>query len=130
VRARPYISSILASQSFFTLEKTTYIYNNPGKFKIAGDKHHIFWKSNNGRNNYAERFRRYEEFCDLAIKMGIPETSGVLKVKPDKWFLLGQYYEHEENYLKAADAYNRSIVCESDNKQLRSRLKRCLDMVS
>ena len=122
VEARPYISSILASQSFFTLEKETYVYKNPEKFGIEGEKHHLFWSSDGGKNNYEERFRRYEEFCALALKLGIPETSGVLRVKPDKWFLLGQYYRHEKRYEEAAGCFERSIELES-GCETTSRLK-------
>jgi len=127
VLARPYIDTVLASQSFCVIDKGTYLHRNPEKFGITGEDHHLFWKSNNGENNYAERFRRYEEFCDLALKLGLPETSGVLKVKPDKWFLLGQYYEHEKEFAKAAGAYKRSIDSESDNKVARENMNRCLE---
>lgn len=123
VHARPYLSSILASQSFFTLEKETYIHKNPVKFGITGDKHHLFWKSDGGKNNYAERFRRYEEFCKLALELGLPETSGVLRVKPDKWFLLGQYHMNEKEFLKARECFEISIERESDNHVTRDLLE-------
>ncbi|MBN1823106.1 MAG: radical SAM protein [Endomicrobiales bacterium] len=126
VEARPYISSILASQSFFTLEKGTFVYNNPDKFGITGEKHHLFWESDEGRNNYAERFRRYEEFCELALKLGIPETSGVLKVKPDKWSLLGSYYMHDGQYGRALECFKKSLKLESDNAETRRLISVCL----
>jgi radical SAM superfamily enzyme YgiQ (UPF0313 family) len=129
VDVRPSIESILASQSFFTLEKGTYIYNNPEKFGIVGEKHYLFWKSDEGNNNYAERFRRYEEFCRLAISLGIPETSGVLAVKPDKWFLLGQYYRFEKEYRQAANCFMRSLEQESRNDTTMALLNECLAKV-
>jgi radical SAM superfamily enzyme YgiQ (UPF0313 family) len=125
-KIRPYIGNILASQSFFTLEKETCLKNNPKEFGITDFNHHLFWKSDKGKNNYAERFRRYEEFCKLALSLGIPETSGVLKVKPDKWCLLGQYYRYEKEYEKAADCFKKSLETESDTESTREMLGQCL----
>ncbi|MBN1622717.1 MAG: radical SAM protein [Endomicrobiales bacterium] len=115
-KIRPYIDNVLASQSFFTLEKETYVKKCPEKFGIENSGHHLFWKSDNGKNNYAERFRRYEEFCNLALKLGIPETSGVLKEKPDKWLLLGEYYRFEKDYDKVKECEEKSSKNESINK--------------
>ncbi len=83
-RNRENIDTILASQSFCVIDKGTYLYNNPDEFGIKYRNHHLYWESNNGENDFCERFKRYEEFCKLALSLGIPETSGVLKNKPDK----------------------------------------------
>ncbi len=125
-KARPYITSILASQSFFTLEKETYIRKNPRIFGITGSEHHLFWKSDEGKNDYPERFRRYEEFCATALKLGLPETSGVLRVKPDKWFLLGQYYKYDHDSVKAVECFKRSLDLESNNELTRQLMDECL----
>jgi len=96
---RPCMDSILASQSFCVIDKGTYLYNHPQEFGITNREHNIYWQSNNGENNYAERFRRYEEFCRLALSLGVPETSGVLKEKPDKQKLLGDYFQYKQKIL-------------------------------
>jgi radical SAM superfamily enzyme YgiQ (UPF0313 family) len=129
VKARPYVDSVLASQSFFTLEKETHLHKHPAEFGITGAGHHLFWKSDSGNNNYAERFRRYEAFCRLAIKLGIPETSGVLAVKPDKWFLLGQYHRYEKDYRAAANCFIKSLELESQGETALACLNECLQMV-
>lgn len=89
---RKFIDTILASQSFCVIDKGTYLYNHSEEFGIRNKKHHLYWESDNGDNNYPERLRRYEEFCKLALSLGIPETSGVLKNKPDKQRLLDDYF--------------------------------------
>ena len=122
---RPWVDSILASQSFFTLEKETFVRTHPEQFGIVNAAHHLYWKSDNGLNTYAERFRRYEEFCQFAVSLGIPETSGVLRVKPDKWFLLGNYYLYEHDFMRAAECFERSIADESDTATVRDLLARC-----
>ena len=109
VRCRPHIDSVLASQSFTVLDKHTALYEQPERFGIAGREHHLFWSADGGANDYAERFRRYEEFCALALELGLPETSGVLRVKPDKWFLLGEYHRHRREFSRAARCYGRSM---------------------
>ena len=62
----------------------------------------------------------------IPLSLDIPETSGVLKVKPDKWFLLGQYYKHENNLSKAAECFERSLKEEGDNESARKLLNECL----
>lgn len=119
---RPYINNVLASQSFCTLEKETFMKKNPEKFGINDSSHHLYWESMDGKNNYEERFRRYEEFCRLALSLGLPETSGVLRKKPDKWVLLGDYHIYKENYTKAVECYNRSIEEEELTKSIYTKL--------
>ncbi len=126
-RARPFVDSVLASQSFCVIDKNTRLYNHPKEFGITGAEHHLYWKSDGGRNDYPERFRRYEEFCRLALALGLPETSGVLRSKPDKWLLLGAYYEREADLPRAILCYRRSWRLESQDETLREALRRCYD---
>ncbi|HVA65850.1 MAG TPA: radical SAM protein [Elusimicrobiota bacterium] len=121
-RVRPYLDSILASQSFCVIDKDTPLHRNPERYGITNQDHHLFWESNGGENNYAERFRRYEEFCKLALFLGVPETSGVLSRKPDKWFLLGSYYEYKKQPLKAVLYLRRSLLHEIVGKDTLTRL--------
>ncbi len=124
---RKYMDSILASQSFCVIDKGTYLYNHPEEFGITGKEHNIYWASNNGENNYAERFRRYEEFCRLALSLGIPETSGVLKAKPDKWRLLGDFFFHQKDYPSAIGNYLNALRYETANRTLFQRLSSCYE---
>lgn len=125
-RVRPSIDSVLASQSFCVVDKGTIFHREPEKFKITGERHHLFWKGENG-NDYPERFRRYEEFCRLARRLGLPEGSGVLDLKPDKWLLLGQYWEHEKNWRRAALCYARSLRKELASESTKEALARALE---
>lgn len=129
-QVRPYIDSVLASQSFCTLEKETYMRRHPEEFGITGDVHHLYWKSMDGKNNYQERFKRYEEFCRIALSLGLPETSGVLSKKPDKWVLLGDYWFHEKDYKKAAECYEKSINEEEKNKLIYMKLARSYEKIN
>ncbi len=126
-RVRPDVDSVLASQSFCTMEQNTNLYKKSEKFGVTGREHHLYWKSNDGANDYPERMRRYEEFCRLALSLGLPETSGVLARKPDKWLLLGAYYRHERDYLRAVACYRRSVRLERDNADVRAELAACYD---
>ncbi|HLD29944.1 MAG TPA: radical SAM protein [bacterium] len=116
-KIRPYIDNILASQSFFTLEKETFVREHPEQFGISHSSHHLYWKSDDGKNDYGERLRRYEEFCRRAISLGVPETSGVLAKKPDKWFLLGNFHLYEKNYEKACVCYRKSLKEEGESRE-------------
>ncbi len=124
-RVRPSIDTVLASQSFCVLDKGTIFHTHPERYGITGENHHLFWESNGGENNYPERFRRYEEFCRLALLLKIPETSGVLSLKPDKWFLLGSYYAHKKDFARALRCFRRSARQESRNKAVLAEIARC-----
>ncbi|NLO91539.1 MAG: radical SAM protein [Elusimicrobia bacterium] len=113
LQARPFIDSVLASQSFCVLDKHTELYNRSSEFGIGNREHHLFWHSDGGRNTYLERFRRYEEFCKLALFLGLPESSGVARVKPDKWFMLGEYFRHIKDFRHALTCYRRSYKREN-----------------
>ncbi len=123
-RNRDSIDSVLASQSFCVIDKDTYLYNHPQEFGIIDREHHLYWSAEGG-NNYPERFRRYEEFCNLALSLGLPETSGVLRVKPDKWKLLGEYYLYKKDYPKAIDCFQKSLESESINNSILEKINLC-----
>jgi MoaA/NifB/PqqE/SkfB family radical SAM enzyme len=122
---RPHIDSVLASQSFAVLDKGTALHRRAGEFGIEGRDHHLYWTSDNGTNDYAERFRRYEKFCSLALELGLPETSGVLRVKPDKWLLLGRYHMRREDYSSAVRCLERSALEEAAGRSARADLAEC-----
>lgn len=123
LNARPYLDSVLASQSFCVLDKNTELYNNSRAFGIENREHHLYWSSNRGRNNYPERFKRYQEFCRLALFLGLPETSGVSRVKPDKWLLLGDYFLNAGDRGKARTCLRRSLKTENFKETAAARLR-------
>lgn len=122
-RNRGSMDSVLASQSFCVIDKDTYLYNHPAEFDITDREHHLYWESTG--STYPERFRRYEEFCRLALSLGIPETSGVLKVKPDKWRLLGDYYLYKKDYPKAIDCFHKALEVESQEDSILEKINHC-----
>lgn len=123
-RNRDNIDSVLASQSFCVIDKHTYLYDHPEEFSIIDREHHLYWEGKDG-NTYAGRFRRYEEFCKLALSLGLPETSGVLRIKPDKWRLLGDYYLYKKEYLNAVACFKKSIENETVSDVVLEKINRC-----
>lgn len=125
VDSRPYLDSVLASQSFCVLDKHTTLYRDAKLFGIENREHHIYWSSQKGKNSYPERFRRYDEFCKLALFLGLPEISGVKRTKPDKWLLLGDYYFHRSLFKKALTCYRRSHKTENFRQTALSKITEC-----
>lgn len=128
-RNRDSIDSVLASQSFCVIDKGTYLYNHPEEFGIKDREHHLYWEADGG-NTYQERFRRYEEFCQFALSLGLPETSGLLRVKPDKWLLLGDYYLFKKDYEKALGCYEKSKELASASESTFYKIDFCLKELS
>lgn len=122
-RNRGHIDSILASQSFCVIDKGTYLYTHAKKFGIQNHQHHLYWETKG--NSYIDRFGRYEEFCRLALSLGAPETSGVLRVKPDKWSLLGDYYLFKKDYFLALECFKKSVKLESKNDSTLKKIEEC-----
>jgi radical SAM protein with 4Fe4S-binding SPASM domain len=127
VRNRQNMDSILASQSFCVIDQGTYLYTHAKELGIKNSDHHLYWETQG--NDYLERFRRYEEFCRLALALGIPETSGVLRNKPDKWVLFGDYFYFKKNYFSALECYEKSIKCESNNLTTVTKINDCRKML-
>ncbi|MDD5130372.1 MAG: radical SAM protein [Candidatus Omnitrophica bacterium] len=122
-RNRENIDSVLASQSFCVIDKGTYLYTHAQELGIVNAQHHLYWEAEN--NTYLDRFRRYEEFCRLALALGLPETSGVLKVKPDKWLLLGDYFLFKKDYPLALECFQKSLKLESRNGTTLKKITEC-----
>jgi radical SAM superfamily enzyme YgiQ (UPF0313 family) len=123
-RNRENIDSVLASQSFCVIDKGTYLHTHAEEFGISDQDHHLYWQAEGG-NTYPERFRRYEEFCQFALSLGLPETSGVLRKKPDKWLLLGDYYYFKKDYQKAIECYQKSKELESADELILQKIETC-----
>ena len=126
------MDSVLASQSFCVIDKGTYIYEHPEAFNVIDKNHHLFWEGENN-NTYPERFHRYEEFCNLALSMGLPETSGVLRQKPDKWKLLNDYFMYKRDDSSAAkicysslDDSQRKVIDALSRKDLKQKINNYL----
>lgn len=107
-KLRPFINDVIISQSCI-ISKGTNLYNFPEKYGISGKEHPIYWNSDNGRNNFEERFIRYEKLCGLLAELGLmgsiepfgekKEGNNIEKIekfrrKPDKWILLSEYYKY------------------------------------
>ncbi|OGR47283.1 MAG: hypothetical protein A2X40_01665 [Elusimicrobia bacterium GWC2_65_9] len=123
-RVRPHIETVLASQSFAVIDKGTAPHAHPERFGVSDQDHHLYWTSNEGENDYAERSRRYEEFCRVAIALGVPEVSGVLREKPDKWRLLGEHALYRRDWRGAVRALRRALRREPGDEGLRAGLAR------
>ncbi|MBU1146985.1 MAG: radical SAM protein [Candidatus Omnitrophica bacterium] len=77
-----YIDSLIPSEAFCSIHEHTYLYNHLEEFGISTSNFHKdFWESMNGRNNYIERLRRFEEFCELAMSLNINIGTGYSKIK-------------------------------------------------
>jgi len=94
-RNRKHIDEIYPSESFCCIDRRSYLYSHPGEFNLLPDPHIDFWETLDGSNNYPERMRRFEEFCDLAVSLNLNVGSGYRKVKLNKEECLKRYYAYK-----------------------------------
>lgn len=105
-RVRPYLNNISPALTC-EIVKGTMLEKDRGKFGVAVNNDPVYWSSDKGRNNYAERFNRYEKLCKLAIDSGIPQDVGLFHKRPHKWLLLNRYYACKNDHLKAAQCLKK-----------------------
>jgi radical SAM superfamily enzyme YgiQ (UPF0313 family) len=104
--ARPYIDVISPSPSCEII-KGTILCNCYKKFGVKDGSNRYYWESCSGENNYIERFKRYEKFCEYAISIGIPQDIELFRTRPHKWLLLSKYYAQKNSKRKALQCLNK-----------------------
>lgn len=105
-KVKAYVDKIAPAVSC-VISKGIRIYDAAEEFGVINRDEPFFWESDNGRNNYEERFNRYEEFCKLGINLGIPEDLGLYKERPDKWLLLYRYYRYKGDKAKLKECLGK-----------------------
>lgn len=93
-RNHMYIDVVIPSEAFCSIHANTYLYSHPEEFGISSNFHSDFWESLNGKNNYVERLRRFESFCELAESLNVHVGSGYSKVKMFKERQIEEYHKY------------------------------------
>ena len=106
-RNTPNLDRVYPSRTFCAIEEFSYLHAHQAEFGIqANSPNHLYWESVDGRNVYPQRLRRCEEFCALALSLGIEVQSGVqTSVDLDRWFNLAHYYECKKDIARALENY-------------------------
>jgi len=88
-------SQVHASETFCHIDPGTYLSGHLDELGVSTTRFHpLYWESQDGKNTYPERLRRHQEFCQLAVSLGIPLSSGGHKIMLHKEYFLKQYEEH------------------------------------
>jgi len=113
-----YLDRVYPSRTFCALEEFSYLHGHPEEFGVKPNPpNHLYWESADNRNVYPERLRRCEEFCQLALSLGIEVASGVqTTVELDRWFNLAYYYEHKKDVNNVLDCWLKYYEAEPGNK--------------
>jgi len=92
---REAFSQVHASETFCHIDPGTYMSGHLSQMGVSEKKFHpLYWESADGKNNYPERLRRHQEFCQLAVSLNIPLSSGGHKIMLYKDHFLQKYEEH------------------------------------
>lgn len=105
-RNHRYIHLASPDEVFCTINKNTYLYEHPEEFGILLDPDPELWQSIDNKNNYMERLKRFESFCELARSLNINLSTGCDKVRTSKEKKLKAYYakiDEEEKLKKYLD---------------------------
>jgi hypothetical protein len=127
-RNRKWIDGVSPSQSFTIILKNTYLYDHLSEFNIGPNPHYLFWKTLDGQNTYPIRFKRYELFCKLCIDLKLTGV-GVASEKIDKWRLLGEYYEYEQDYVNAFECYKTDLLQNGYNSHSLQSFVECAEIL-
>lgn len=124
-RNAKYIDRVYPSRTYCALEESSYLHGHLAEFGIEPDPpNHLYWQSQDGKNNYPERLRRCEEFCKLADSLGIEVGCGVqTSVELDRWYNLGHYYEEKKEFSKAIDCFLKYYEIDPDNTIISGKVK-------
>lgn len=126
---REWIDGVSPSQSFMVIVKNTYLYNHLAEFDIIPESHFLYWKTNDGKNTYPIRFKRYEIFCKLCINLQLTGV-GVVSEKIDKWQLLGEYYYYEKNYNEARECFETDLLQNGFSQNALDRFLSCCEILN
>lgn len=124
-RNAEYLDRLYPSRTYCALEEFSYLNSHLEEFGIRPNPpNHLYWESLDGRNDYPERLRRCEEFCNLASSLGVEVGCGVqTSVELDRWYNLGHYYESKKDYQKAIECFLKYHELDSDNAVVSEKIK-------
>ena len=124
-RNAKYLDRVYPSRTYCALEEFSYLNTHLEEFGIRPNPpNHLYWETIDGKNAYPERLRRCEEFCKLALSLGIEVGSGVqTSVELDRWFNLSNYYETIKDYEKAIECYKKYMEIDPHNEVVLNKIK-------
>jgi MoaA/NifB/PqqE/SkfB family radical SAM enzyme len=128
-RNAKYLDRAYPSRTFCAVEEFSYFHTHLNEFGIKPNPpNHLYWESIDGKNTYPERLRRCEEFCELALSLGIEVGCGVqTSVELDRWFNLADYYEQKKDVQNALDCYLKYHDLEPKNETVKEKICAYLD---
>jgi radical SAM superfamily enzyme YgiQ (UPF0313 family) len=87
-----------ASETFCHIDPGTCLFEHLRAAGISEKRFHpLYWESEDGQNTYPVRLRRHQEFCQLAVSLNIPLSSGGHKIMLHKEHFLKKYEEYLNN---------------------------------
>ncbi|MFI5349830.1 MAG: B12-binding domain-containing radical SAM protein [Elusimicrobiota bacterium] len=114
-----------ASATFTSLEEHSYLTEHREEFGIkrADDSHHLYWRSEDGRNTYPVRLERYKRFRKACIELGIDAYKGIDgALDQDERANLAQYHEYMDERLSAVEQYLSYLERDPLNAVMRERV--------
>lgn len=98
---RAAFSQVHASETFCHIDPGTYLSGHLSQLGVLEKRFHpLYWESEDGKNTYPERLRRHQEFCQLAVSLNIPLSSGGHKIMLHKEHFLEEYNKYKIQKLE------------------------------
>jgi radical SAM superfamily enzyme YgiQ (UPF0313 family)/glycosyltransferase involved in cell wall biosynthesis len=124
-RNKPYFATVNPSPCFCAFSPGTLGYEKPQEYGLDFTKGHLYWETNNGANNYLVRLERFENFCKLVHKLGVPTTypyPGLLEREK----MIGEYHFALKEYDKAAVSFKEWLEKNPQDKENENKYSNCL----
>ncbi|MCX5694688.1 MAG: radical SAM protein [Candidatus Omnitrophica bacterium] len=95
-----FFDQVHASETFCHIDPGTYLAGHLSQLGVSEKNFHpLYWESRDGRNTYPQRLRRHQEFCQLAVALGIPLSSGGHKIMLHKEYFLEEYNRYKKENI-------------------------------
>ncbi|NQT75667.1 MAG: radical SAM protein [Candidatus Omnitrophica bacterium] len=119
-----FLGRVYPSRTFCAIEEYSYFHGHLEEFGVKPNPpNHLYWESMDGESTYPVRLERCEQFCNLALSLGIEVGCGVqTSVELDKWHNLGFYYEAKKDYKNAMDCFLKYNKLDSANEVILNKI--------
>ncbi len=130
VRNKAYLETVVPTFAFCNLSPLTEAARHPERYGIKKNVHVCYWETEDGTNTFDARLSRFERFCRVMNREGIPMNYTFGDDLADRDRQLGNYYSYKRRLDLAIWHFERAMVQDPSDFITRRRLENCRSLLS